>query len=93
MTSRRTFARTLAAAAAASPLAAQQPAQQPAQPLPIDDFDLDLKMIDIPMSEDRQRQVKASLAAIAKEIHTLRAFELRRDSEPATSLGVFDSTR
>jgi hypothetical protein len=89
MTSRRTFARTIAAAAAASPLAAQQPAQ----PLPIDDFDLDLKMIDIPMSEDRQRQVKASLAAIAKEIHTLRAFELRRDSEPATSLGVFDSTR
>jgi hypothetical protein len=50
-------------------------------------------MIDIPMSEDRQRQVKASLAVIAKDIHTLRAFELRRDSEPATSLGVFDSTR
>ncbi len=56
-------------------------------------MDLDLKMIDIPMSEDRQRQVKASLAAIAKDIHTLRAFELRRDSEPATSLGVFDATR
>jgi hypothetical protein len=89
MTSRRTFARTIAGAAAATPLVAQQPGL----PLPIDDSDLDLKMIDIPMSEDRQRQVKASLAAIAKDIHTLRAFELRRDSEPATSLGVFDSTR
>jgi len=89
MTSRRTFARTIAGAAAAAPLATQQPGK----PLSIDDSDLDLKMIDIPMSEDRQRQVKASLAAIAKDIHTLRAFELRRDSEPATSLGVFDATR
>lgn len=89
MTSRRTFARAIAGAAAAVPLAAQQVDK----PLPIDDADLDLKMIDIPMSEDRQRQIKASLTVIAKEIHTLRGFELKRDAEPATSLGVFDTFR
>jgi hypothetical protein len=90
MTSRRNFARTLAGAAAATPLAAQTD-----RPLPIDDGDLDLKMIDIAgLTDDRKQQIKASLSTIAHEIHTLRAFELKRDCEPATSLGVFDiSTR
>jgi hypothetical protein len=90
MTSRRSFARTLAGAAATSPLAAQTTDK----PLPVDDADLDLKMIDIAgLTDDRIRQIKASLAVIAREIHTLRAFELKRDCEPATSLGVFDGTR
>ena len=87
--SRRTFARTLAGATAAIPLVPQVIAQQD-NALPVDDFDLDLKVIDVKMSDDREKQIKASLQNIAREIHTVRAFSVKRETEPATGLGVFD---
>lgn len=86
--SRRKFTRMLALGAAA-PLIAQAPAQQ--EPVPTDAVDLSIKVIDVPMNEDRTKQVRDSLENTIRQVKRIRAYKLKRDTEPALSLGVFDA--
>lgn len=86
--SRRKFTRMLALGATA-PLIPQAAVQQ--EPVPADAVDVSMKTIDVPMNEERTKQVRESVENTIRQIKTIRAYKLKPDTEPAMSLGVFDS--
>lgn len=86
--SRRKFTRMLALGAAA-PLIPQAAGQQ--EPVPADAVDLSMKLIDVPMNEDRAKQVRESVENTIRQVKKIRAYKLQPDTEPAMSLGVFDA--
>lgn len=86
--SRRKFTRMLALTVAA-PLVPPQANPQEKTVLP-EAVEVSMKTLDIPMGEERAKQVRESVEQTLERVKKLRAYPLRREVEPALNLGVFD---
>jgi hypothetical protein len=94
--SRRKFTRVLALSAVAAPFAAEAAAQvntPVSEDTPVSDetIDLDMKVVDVNVSEKRAAIIREALKNTAIQVEALRAYPLKRDAQPALILSVFDA--
>jgi hypothetical protein len=88
--SRRKFTRVLALSAVAAPFAAEAAAQVNT-PVSDETIDLDMKVVDVNVSEKRAAIIREALKNTAIQVEALRAYPLKRDAQPALILSVFDA--
>ena len=87
--SRRNFNRALLALGAAAPLAPQVKSQDNQEAS--DFIDVQMKVMDVKVSDARVKDIREFLQKnTTREIKTLRAWPVKRDTPPALGLGVFD---
>jgi hypothetical protein len=88
--SRRKFTRALALSSVAVPLARDVFAQANDGVSP-EAIELGMRIINVKTSEKRAEGIREALKNTAQQVATLRAYPLKRDTQPALVLGVFDA--
>jgi hypothetical protein len=88
--SRRKFARNLLLSSAAAPLAAGALADSNDQATAAA-IDLDMKVIDVTGSPHRLETIREALKNTTAQVAAIRAYPVKRDTQPALVLSVFDA--
>jgi hypothetical protein len=87
---RRKFGRLLALAAAGTPLVVNTMAQTRDQ-VSADAVELGMKVIDVKVSAQRAEGIRQALRNTDRQVAAIRAYPVKRDTQPALVLGVFDA--
>lgn len=54
-------------------------------------IDRDISLLDIDVSARRRQEIRRALEKTERQVATLRAYKVKRDTPPALILGVFDA--
>jgi hypothetical protein len=88
--SRRKFAQALALSTVAAPLVADVFAQTNSDPT-AELVDLDMKIINVNQSDKRGESIQEAVELAVHQAKIIRAYPLKRDTQPALILAVFNS--
>jgi hypothetical protein len=90
--SRRKFAQALAMSTVAAPLVADAFAQANSAPTTEAEMvDLDMRMINVKRSDKRGESIQEAVELAVHQAEVIRAYPLKRDTQPALILAVFNS--
>ena len=90
MLSRRRFTRALAMGAVAVPLGTEMFAQAPSE-VSAERVDLSVNVIGVKLPDARVQSIRNAVKLSDHQVDVLRAYPVKRDTQPALILGAFDS--
>jgi hypothetical protein len=88
--SRRKFAQALAMSTVTAPFVADAFAQANSEPA-TEMVDLDMRMINVKRSDKHGESIQEAVDLAVRQAEIIRAYPLKRDTQPALILAVFNS--